>query len=169
MWSLPPTSKIRESLDTLELGGLALSSSTRIFWVSSNELRVSYEMHDDHQHTVLQQAVQVVHRLPKIPSPLPNDPIDRYDESFQDVLCENALSQNPMFHQGSQESKHSRTILMRGVDQNVTEAFLSIVRYTLRKFNVKLRAGGVVGSVNCNERLYTTLTHVLKIGDSQTS
>lgn len=88
-------------------------------------------MHNDHQHTALQQAIQAVHRPPKISFPLPHDPINDFQESFQDTLCEDALSQNPVLHQGAQESKHSQTILMLRYSQNVTKAFFCIVKYIL--------------------------------------
>ena len=60
---------------------------------------------------------------------------------------------------------------MLGFGQNCTEALFRIVKYILQKLNVRLRTilRVRVGIVNCNERLYTTLTHVLEIGDSQAS
>ena len=96
-------------------------------------------MHDDHQRTTPQQALQAVHCLSKILSWLPNDLIEYCHEGFQNFLCENALSQNLVFRQGSQESNHSGTISMLGFGQNVTEAFFRIVNCILRKFEVRLR------------------------------
>ena len=86
-------------------------------------------MHDDHQHTALQQAIQAVHHPPKILVPLPHNPINNFQESVQDTQCEDALSQNLVLHQGAQESKHLQTILMFGYGQNVTKAFFRTVKY----------------------------------------
>ena len=51
-------------------------------------------MKGHHERTALQKAVQAIHCLSKIAFRLLNDHIKQLHESFQDIWCENPLSQN---------------------------------------------------------------------------